>query len=57
MGDVVTVELADGSEIEAVVAGISAAAQIAANDPAAEPYLDVVLDISAASMMVAVLAR
>lgn len=50
VGDLVTVELADGSEIEAIVASISAVAQIAANDPDGEPYLDVLLDISAASI-------
>ncbi len=50
VGDTVAVELADGSEIEAVVASISSVAQTDANDPSAEPYLDVVLDISGASI-------
>ena len=50
VGDVVSVELADGSVIEAVVADISAVAQLAPNEPDAEPYLEVVLDISAASI-------
>ena len=50
VGDTVTVELADGSAIEATVAEIATVAQSSATDLDAEPYLDVVLDVSGADI-------